>query len=88
MNDFRWACSIEDGDSVVITGGEDDITRKSFVSRFRQLLSLSVSAKSEVVRYTTSGWQEDLPRMTQMRSHHACSSYVGEDGEKVTGSQD
>ena len=41
-------------------------------------------SRGEVTVYSHTGWQEDLPRLGQPRSHHACASYVREDGQKVT----
>ena len=43
-----------------------------------------VHSRSTVLRYNQAGWLEDLPSLAQARSHHACSSFVSQDGQKVS----
>ena len=56
-------------DNYVVTGGRDD--------------SAPEKALATVAKYSQSGLVEYLPSLIQKRAYHACSSFIGDDGETV-----
>ena len=58
---FSWACGIELGDRVVVTGGTSSVT----------LVTIAT-----VQVYTLSGAQEQLPSLQTPRRNHACAHYL------------
>ena len=57
------------GDHFVITGGYEE--------------SALENALTTVAKYSQSGLVEYLPSLNQRRYHHACSSFIKDDGETV-----
>ena len=68
---FRGACAIGDEETgtVLITGGRID--------------SDYGTADVRVSRYNTTGWMEDIAELNEARALHACSSYIGQNEERV-----
>ena len=86
-NDYGWrtsygsynsshACSINDGDSVVITGGAGEG---------------SITVSPRVTRYNKDGWLEDMPELNIAsdssnlpgRKDHACGGFYNSLEERV-----
>lgn len=62
FNFTRRACSIPDGDTVVVTGGDND-SYSEVISR--------------VSRYNrAAGWVGDLPNLVTGRASHGCSTFT------------
>ena len=60
----RGSCAIDDGDSVILTGGfEGEKTEEGEVLK-------------RVSRYDLTGLVEELPEMSSERAHHACAGYT------------
>merc|ERR1711915_84414 len=64
------ACGIEDGDSLIVTGGGWINARDELV------------ATKKVVRYNSKGFVENLPETNVARRSHGCG-YLYQDGKKV-----
>ena len=63
------ACGINDGDSVLVTGGFDD-------AGFR-------SVNKGTYRYNRSGWIESLVDLNFGRFDHGCAGFIDGNNEKV-----
>ena len=63
------ACGINDGDSVLVTGGFDD-------EGFR-------SVNKGTYRYNSSGWIESLVDLNFGRFDHGCAVFIDGNNEKV-----
>ena len=66
--DTFGACGINDGDSVLVTGG--------FVEGF------GVSKRTH--RYNRSGWIESLDDLNFKRYDHGCADFINRNNEKVS----
>ena len=64
----RYACAINDGAQVVITGGFDAIHH---------------CPMNNVSVYSMSGFQGNLPNLTERRQYHACSRFTDQYGQNV-----
>ena len=64
------ACGVEVDDTFIITGGHD--------------ISAPDWSLNSVVRYNSQGESEVLPSLTVRRRGHACTSYLDEDGKRVS----
>ena len=72
-NNYRQACSINDGSSVVITGG---------VSTYN-ITSNGTTSEKKVTRYNLGGFVEDLQELNIARYDHACGGFNTESGARV-----
>ena len=65
--DVYSSCAINEGDSVVITGG----------------WAPGVEGDKRVSRYNRTGWVEDLPNLLTGNRYHACGTYTNSNNQKV-----
>ena len=70
----RWACSIEMGDHVIVTGGRSGKYNTDFI-------------RAEVSVYNGQGWVEDWPSLDTERQQHGCGHYINSDNNVVIGLQ-
>ena len=61
---------MEVDDTFIVTGGYDK--------------SAPDKALNSVVRYNSQGVSEVLPSLTVRRYHHACASYLNDNGQRVS----
>ena len=89
---FSDACSIPDGDSVLLTGGRckwgtmapdcactcaPALPSFGLCSMWRDgCIRPSAMAGSKVHRYNQEGWVEDLPDLTVGRYGHGCAAFT------------
>ena len=64
---YRYACSIADGKTVILTGGYGG----------------NGGAISRVTRYGETGRSEDMPPLQMARTNHGCAKYSGDTGDTV-----
>ena len=48
------------------------------------LLTGGYFSQQRVSRYDATGYEDDLPRLNQMRDNHGCGLYLRQDGTKVS----
>ena len=65
--DVFSSCAINEGDSVVITGG----------------WAPGVEGDKRVSRYNRTGWVEDLPNLLTGNRYHACGTYTNSNNQKA-----
>ena len=70
------SCSINDGDSVVITGGSGE-------ERSERDTGGSITVSARVARYKQSGFDEEMQDLNIGRQDHACGLIHTESKEKV-----
>jgi len=68
QSDTRWTCAIPDGNSVILSGGEDPSNN---------------AGRKVVSRYNSQGKVEDMPNLIRGRYAHGCGSYKQSDGSQV-----
>ena len=88
---FSAACSIPDGDSVLITGGRckwgsmgpdcgcncaPALPSYGLCSMYMDGCIRPATASSKVHRYDREGWMEDLPDLNDGRYGHGCASFT------------
>ena len=82
---YYYGCSIPDGQSVVLTGGE--LTGR-LVSRYTRCTIYTISTLYLHYVYTIStpraGWAEDLPSLGTGRAGHGCTSFITGQGDTVS----
>jgi len=66
----RDACSIEFPEMFIVTGGE-------------YIVNGEVHTSTQVSKYSTSGWIENLPELQEGREDHGCGYYYNDDMERV-----
>ena len=66
---FSWSCAITDydTDTVILTGGYDDMD----------------NSITTVERYGHDGLEETLPSLNKARDSHGCGCYYNKAGQKV-----
>ena len=64
----RYACAINDGAQVVLTGGFDAIHH---------------CPMNNVSVYSLNGFEGYLPNLTERRQYHACSRFTDQNGQNV-----